>query len=169
MSDLEQRLDRIYSALEAVRETDLTRFEVTQGEWDGQATLRLDFRGGLSDEQLSNLAHSAIHIVAHLEGHLIRWARSKGLDSKLVSTTVSKSTALRIVIDLANNDKHGYPPRDGGYSGRAPRLREVERFMKMIADSWTGVRLGSGGEAQSEGQGLIVISGRVVDRDCNVI
>src|SRR6266571_7743771 len=91
MDELERRLHRIYSALEAVEETDLTRFEVTSSEWRGHNTLGVDYRGGLSDEQLSNLAHSGIHNVAHLEDHLIRWAKTKGLDSRRVSATVARS------------------------------------------------------------------------------
>lgn len=155
MDQLERRLDRIYSALAAVRETDLTNFEVTPGEWNGQNTIGVDFRAGLTDDQLSNLAHSAIHNVAHLEGHLIRWAKSKNLNSDLVTGGIARSKALEVVIDLSHNDKHGYPPRDGGKSGLAPRLRDLERFMLMGVGSWTGVRFGPRGVARSEGRGSV--------------
>lgn len=169
MDQLAQRLDRIYSALDEVRETDLTTFEVAPLEWKGQNTLGVDFRGGLSDQQLSNLAYSAIHNVAHLEGHLIRWARSRGVTSDLVPSGIAKVKALQVVIDLSNNDKHGYPPRDGGRSGLAPQLGEVERFMQMSVGSSVGVRFGPAGTARFEGSGLVVISGKVVDRAGNVI
>ena len=62
---------------------------------------------------------------------IIRWARARGLDPVLVRDAVKRSTDLKIVIDLSNNDKHGSRPRDGGRSGVSPRLTELERWLRL--------------------------------------
>ena len=45
-----------------------------------------------------------------------------------------------MVIDLSNNDKHGYPPRDGGQSKKSPKLLDVRRVLRIS----TGPGAGSG-------------------------
>lgn len=168
MDDIDQRIKRIYAALDAAVETDLSAFAVTTTTNDGQSTVGVDFRGGLSDEQLTNVAHTVIHNVAHLKDHLHRWAKQKGLKVDAIEAAVDGSRSLQVIIDLSNSDKHG-PPRDRGRSGLAPRLAPVERFMKMGKGDWTGLRFQTDGTARSEGKGSVVISARVVDRADNVI
>lgn len=169
MDSIEDRLKRIYAALDATLETDLGGFAVTRHAADGSTGVGVDFRGGLSDEELANLAHTAIYNVAHLHDHLRRWIKTRGRSPELVPKAVAGSRALQIIIDLANSDKHGHPRRDGGCSGLSPRLRKVERFMKMGKDDWSGLRFEADGTARSVGQGTVVISARVVDDRDNVL
>ena len=64
--DLVRRIHRLYAAIDATEEKDLgelkpmvVRTEVVQG-------VEHDFRSGLTDAELSNLAHSLIHNMANL-------------------------------------------------------------------------------------------------------
>lgn len=87
--------------------------------------------------------------------------------------TIAASLSLQIIIDLSNNDKHGYSPRDGGQSRKSPLLCEVKRVMKMstgtgqassiaIVFTPTGPKqiFSGGGSAQ------VIITGDVVDSNC---
>jgi len=66
-----------------------------------------------------------------LPDHLRRWMKKCGLDPKRVDGIVNGSSVLQVMIDLCNNDKHGYPPRDGGRSGRAPKLEDIQRVLRL--------------------------------------
>ena len=72
--DLNQRLDRIYAAIEAVKESDLSKIPPKIVTGEGFLAISQDFRGSLSDADLSNSAHTLIHNIANLPDHLKRWA-----------------------------------------------------------------------------------------------
>lgn len=134
-----------------------------------------DFRGGFSDDDLSNFAHMLIHNIANLSDHLRKWAAHNGHDKSKVDQTVDQSLELQIIKDLSNNDKHGYPPRNGGHSGKCPKLVEINRVMRLQTQakkgSTIGMTIGAGGVPRFFGDSTAkaVITGSVVDADNNRI
>jgi hypothetical protein len=170
-----ERIRRIYAAIGAVEETDLSKLKGTLVRTQSVLLVHQDFRGGLDDDQLSNLAHSLIHNIANLENHLRKWAAHNGQDINKVDKAVSRSLALQIIKDLSNNDKHGYPPRDGGHSKRCPRLVDISRVLQLAtkprAGSTVCVTLNQTGTPQATGSGSAkaIITGEIVDKDNNRI
>lgn len=132
-----------------------------------------DFSGGLSAADLSNLAHTVIHNIANLHDHLRRWAVRNGHDKTTVDSVLDGSDALKLIKDLSNNDKHGYPPRDGGHSTCAPRLLNIRREMRLTtkpeAGSSVAMTLGPGGVPKISGTGTAcaIITADVVDEAGN--
>lgn len=133
--DLNQRLDRIYAAIEAVKESDLSKIPPKIVTGEGFLAISQDFRGSLSDADLSNSAHTLIHNIANLPDHLKRWAAKNSVDKSKIDALFASNTALQIIKDLSNNDKHGYPPRNGGNSGKAPQVVEIGRMMQLSTGS----------------------------------
>jgi hypothetical protein len=167
--ELQNRIRRIYAAIGDTVEIDISKFRPQVGSSEECVFVFQDFRGGLSDEQISNIAHSAIHNLANLRDHLRRWATLSGHDPKKIDRAVQKSLELQVIIDLSNADKHGYPPRDGGRSGRAPKLSEVNRVMKLSTGtqphSSAGLTLTPEPVARLVGSGsaTVVVTGTIVD------
>lgn len=168
------RLHRIYAALEAVIEDDLNKFPPKVVSNERCFATYQDFLGGLNPAQLSNLAHSFIDNITNLEDHLRKWTKKHGQDPKQITETVSNSEPLQLIKDLANNDKHGYPPRDGGHSGKAPKLAEVKRVLKMTTGSapGSGVSIVFTPDAPKQhviggGSAAVIVTGVVVDKDGN--
>jgi len=167
---LQNRIRRIYAAIGDTAEIDISKFRPQFGRSGECVFVFQDFRGSLSDEQISNIAHSAIHNLANLSDHLRRWATLSGHDPKKIDQTVQKSFELQVIIDLSNSDKHGYPPRDGGRSGRAPKLSEVNRVMKLS----TGTQPHSSASLTltpkpvtrlvGSGSATVVVTGTIVDK-----
>ena len=168
-NELNQRIGRIYAALVHVIGPKVREVPVSATQLGGLRFIEVDFRDGLSDEELSNRAHGVIHNVANLKGHLIRWSKSRGLTPGTVEQVVDGSPALKLVIDLSNNDKHGYPPRDRGKSGLSPKLAGLDRWLSMAtgpeAGSSVGFTMGPDGIGRIVGDGsaAIVITGRIID------
>lgn len=168
--DVLDRLYRIYAALDTTIEGDLSKFPPKVVSNERGFSMYQDFLGGLKPPQLLNLAHSVIHNIANLYDHLRRWMAKNGKDPKSVDQIVERYPALQLIRDLSNNDKHGYPPRNGGHSGKAPKLTNVNRVLKLT----TGTAPGSGvmvvftpqGPKQTVtggGGSAVVVTGTVVD------
>ena len=170
-----QRISRIYAAIGDIEENDPNKLRATVVRTDKIKAVFQDFLGGFSDDDLSNYAHTVIHNIANLRDHLIRWAAHNGHDKTKVDQTVDNSLDIQIVIDLSNNDKHGYPPRDGGHSGKCPQLVDINRVMKLQTqakkDSTIGMTLGADGFPKFFGDGTAkaIITGDIVDNDKNHI
>jgi hypothetical protein len=167
--ELQNRIRRIYAAIGDTVEYDVSKFQPQTGGSGSAVFIVQDFRGGLSGEQISNIAHSAIHNVASLEHHLQRWLGRTGRSLNVVKEAVEKSFELQVVIDLWNVDKHGYPPRNNR-SGRAPKLREVKRVMQMSSgpqpNSGASIWLSPTPGVQFIGSGsaAVIITGTIVDK-----
>jgi hypothetical protein len=169
--ELQDRILRMYAAIGDTAEVDISKFRPHLGRSEKCVFVCQDFRGSLSDEQISNLAHSAISNLANLRGHLRRWARLHGHDPNKINEAVKKSIELQVIIDLSNVDKHGYPPRDGGCSKRSPKLTEVNRVMELSIgcqpdSSSVSFALTPKPVVQVVGSGAatVVVSGRIVDK-----
>nr|MBC8527797.1 hypothetical protein [Candidatus Cloacimonadota bacterium] len=162
-----QRVRRIYAAVKAVEEKDSKKLKATVITTDKVRGVFLDFCRGFSDEKLSNYAHLVIHNIANLCNHLRKWAEHNSEDKGMVDKVIGQSLELQIIKDLSNNDKHGYPPRNGGHSGKYPKLDKINRVMRLAtkakAGSTIGMTLGADGIPRffGDGNAKAVITGNV--------
>lgn len=173
--ELQARLQRIYAALDAILENDIGKAQPIVRSDERIIVFSQDFRGGLSDAEMENIAHSFIHNLANLRDHIWRWMIKNGRDPKQINTFISANLPVAIIQDLSNNDKHGYPPRNGGFSGKSPKLVNVCRIMQLS----TGTEPGSSvvvtftpfSEQRVVGSGsaTLIITGEVLDARGNVI
>ncbi len=135
-TQLKDRLKRIYAAIGETIQEDPSEFKtVIQRKHGNTFTASVDFRGDFTNEQLVNLALSAVHNVANLKDHLKRWEKQNIKNSSQVDDAIRQSEALQIIIDMSNYDKHG-PPRDDGLSGKGPQLTNIRR--NLILKGSTG-------------------------------
>ncbi|MBU1260511.1 MAG: hypothetical protein ABIL62_20210 [Planctomycetota bacterium] len=173
--ELLQRICRIQSSIGAVEETDPNKLKAAVIITDKITAVHQDFRGGLNDAELSNLAHMLISNIANLRNHLRTWAVNNGKDNKKVDETFNQSLELRIIQDLSNNDEHGYPPRNGGESRKSPRLIDINSVMQLKTQtkkgSTSGMTLGAGDAPKFFGDATYkaIITGDVVDNKNNHI
>jgi hypothetical protein len=170
---IQQRISRIYAAIGAIEEHDPRKLKATVIDSDKIKAVLQDFRGALSDDELSNQVHTVIHNIASLRDHLRRWATQNGQDKTKVDQAIDNSLDLQVVQDLSNNDKHGYPPRDGGRSGKYPRLVEINRVMCLQTQAKIGsmisMTIGHDGVPKFSGDGSAkaVVTGEVIDNAKN--
>lgn len=174
--EIVQRIRRIYASINATVDTDLSDV-VPIVRRDGEHSLiHISFRGKATDEEISNAAHSAISNIANFKDHFRRWLRQHGKPMEELDKAVAASFELRVLIDLNNNDKHGYPPRVGqDHSGVAPRLESLGRAVvfggtpsepaassvEIVIEREPSVSLGEAAYRS--------IVGRIIDRDGNLV
>ena len=147
--ELLTRIRRIYASINALREFDMGKLPAKVIQNDRVVGVLQDFSGGLSEEDIANLAFVVIHNIANLQDHLRQWAARNGKDKTEVDATFNASQYLQLIHDLSNNDKHGYPPHGGGRSGLAPMLINLRRQMQLTTKAQPGssvvMTLGPGG------------------------
>lgn len=172
-SELVERIQRIYAAAAATVEGDLAKFPPRIISDERSLRVYQDFLGGLSDPEVSNFAHSVVHNIANLRDHLRAWARKNGHDPAGVDKAIDSSFKLRVIKDLSNNDKHGYPSRMN-HSGKKPKLVELARGLRSSTQAKPGSMSGfvltsSGLKPIGDGSSRVVVTGRIVDETGNFI
>jgi len=169
------RVQRLYAAIGAVEETDISKLKTTVTSDGDQISFYQDWSGGRSEQELANTAHSLIYNIANLRSHLKKWAAHNGQDKARVDTEFNNSKALQVIADLSNNDRHGYPPRNRGHSGQSPRLRKIVSILELTTKAEKGSSVGLTFTPQGvpkilgDGTAKVIISGDILDRDGNNI
>jgi len=170
-----QRLNRIHAAIGTAEECDPEKYRATVIQNEKFVAISQDFRGGLSEDEIANQAHSVIDNIAKLRDHLRRWAVNNSQDKTKVDRAIESCFELKVIQDLSNNDKHGYPPRDGGYSNRSPQLTEIDRVMRLQTQARKGSSIAMFLGADSvprffgDGTAKAIVTGNVVDNSNNPI
>lgn len=173
--DLIFRVQRLYAAIGAVEEADISKFMPKVINDGHRIGFNQDWSGGFSEAELANFAHSLIHNIASLEGHIKKWATQNGQDKAKVDDAFNSSLALKIIKDLWNIEKHPYPPRDGGHSGKSPRADKIEGQLQLTTraekGSFVGLTFTPQGVPKILGDGTakVIISGDILDKDNNNI
>ena len=173
--DLTLRVKRLYSAIEATEETDISKFLPKVINAGHKKSFSQDWGGGLNEAELTNIAHSLIYNIAHFDAHLKKWADRNSKDKTKVNYMFKDSLSLRIIKDLSNYDKHSYPRRNGGYSGKSPRVDQFRRIMQMTTKpeknsfvAFTFTRQGVP-KVSGDGTAKVIVSGDILDKDGNNI
>lgn len=168
--EIVQRVSRMYAAIGETLETDMTQFPAHVVRTDKWQFVLQDFSGNKSPEQLANVLHTLIALVASLEYHLGRWAHHNGHDQKRVTAAFKSSRPLQLIHDLWNAEKHGHPVRNDR-SGIAPELKDIRRVMQLRTRPKKGstviMTMGSGGipVIAGDGSAVAVVTGDVVASD----
>lgn len=166
--DLENQIQRLHAAIGVAAETNPGRLRariVNTAEGFG---FDQDFRAGQTVPELANKAFSLISIVANFREHLKKWARENGKDASLVDRTVKESDSMKIVLDLADAERHPHPRRNGGQSGKDPRLENIDQVMQLKPSATPGssviMQLGGDGVHRISGNGSAraVVTGDIV-------
>lgn len=174
-NDLISRVNRIYSAIKGVEETDVSKFMPKVVNDSHRISFYQDWSGGHSNEDLTNIAHILIHNIANLKNHLRKWAAHNGKDKTKVDFAFRNSQALKLIMDLSDNDKHGYDPNRGGHSKKSPRIDKIGGRLQLITKPEKGsiicLKFSSQGAPKTLGNGTakIIFSGDILDRDGNNI
>jgi hypothetical protein len=141
--DLLVKIERLYRAVSAATETDLSKFPPIHEVMGNLLAVRQDFNRGQSQAELQDKAFHIVRSIADLKDHLRSVARRIGQDPEEVEQTINGCLSLQLMIDLANLDKHGAhaKPKDQR-SKRSPRLVNVRSAFQITAK---GADIGPGG------------------------
>jgi hypothetical protein len=165
--EIASRLRRAYAALDATLASDVDSAKPTIEVTETRTSVTQDFSGDQTQADMENVAHTLIHNIANLKDHAKRYLKKRNEAADVVEKFVASVTPVAIIQDLSNNDKHGYPPRDGGYSKVSPKLINVRRVLQVTAGpgASAGITIDpTTGKQQIWGsESTLMVTGDVVD------
>ena len=173
--DLISMVQRVYTAIGATEETDISKFVPKVINDGSRVGFYQDWSGGRSDAELANTAVILIYNIANIKDLLKRWCVRNGKDKTKVDDAFNSSQALKIIKDLSNNDRHGYDPKKRGNSGKSPRVDRITGIMQMTTKpekgSFVSLTLDRQGVPKIAGSGTakVIITGDILDRAGNKI
>lgn len=173
--DLILKVKRLYAAVKSTEEIDVSKFLPKMINDGHRRGFSQDWSGGLSEAEITNIAQSLVYNIANFDASLKKWAEENNKDKTKVDVMFNSSLALRIIKDLSNCDKHAYPQRDGGHSGKSPRVDEFRRIMQMTTKpekgSFVALTFTPQGlpKVLGDGTAKVIVSGDILDKDGNNI
>lgn len=166
--ELQTRIQRLYAALSSLTEQPASRTLVNQTD-EGIPVFRLELPpGNCTHFEMMNFVQTAIGLLAHFPEHLKRAIRANRRDPSFIDPYIDGSVELRVLIDLANTEKHGPNKRDKGRSGFDPQLGRVKPMLQLTVSSVgssASISSSSGLKAVGDGEAARTIDGDILDKD----
>lgn len=166
-NDLDSRLKRLSLALDKRYELDIKpQVNISRKVSGDIHEIGFSF-GAMGETEMIERIFNVINNIAGLKDHLKNKLESIGKDPKLVENMINGSKALSLVLDLWNQDKHGYPLKKRNRSNLNPQIINVNQGLVIsntsnkASVSFT-ITEGNASYASSE-NAAIAISGEVVD------
>lgn len=135
-NDLELRIGLLYDSINSHFEEFKKPepiYEESVSE-NGKKQLTITLGGGITSEKEKrgalNRINSILYNIANLKDNLKDYFK-KGLSEKIIEINIDNSQCLCIVIDLVNQEKHGYPLTKTNRSKLNPKIVNVENSLKI--------------------------------------
>lgn len=77
------------------------------------------------EEDSLNKIHSIVSNLANLKDILKDYMEKQGKNKKLIEDEINKSSVLQLILDLSNQEKHGYPLTITRRSKKDPQIKNV--------------------------------------------
>ena len=169
--DINSRLKRLYLSLGQRFETNIFEHEQSKVARDGnKVTVTISFDGKHDVDETRNRINTIISNLANLKDHLKTKLKQKGGNPQEIENEINQSLPLQLVLDLNNQEKHGYPLKETKRSKKDPKIINVSKGIssipgmnatRFIRDSITG--------AGHTDNMAVVITGEVVDGQGNLL
>lgn len=171
-NDINLRLKRLYLSIDQQYEDNfLDHMQIrTENKEDGQFKLVLDFNANNNESETTNKINSIVSNLANLKDHLINKLELKGGNAQDIENEINLSLPLQLILDLNNQEKHGYPLSKIRRSMKDPKIIDI----KKAASSKPGTRSSEFVIDPITGAGhtnnmVVVITARVVDGQNNFL
>lgn len=133
-NNLNSKIKRIYQSINQAHKygPDLfnTQYVNTELKSDGSGgVITFTFSDPNDDSEILNEVHNIISNLANLKDLLKETFLQHGLEDQLVEDHINKSLALQLILDLNNQDKHGYPLTKWQRSKRDPLIKNLARVI----------------------------------------
>jgi hypothetical protein len=174
-NDLDSRINRIYSSInlkydyDVVKNTNFITYNT-----DEIKGYFINFGNDSESEKHSKII-SILYNISTLKDHLKGALSSKQLDENIVEETINNNLCLQLLIDLVNQDKHGYPLTKYIRSGKNPILKNFSQTLQLITDGknkTASMSFTKTGEMRIQGKNRISITCDVFDENglklCNI-
>ncbi len=170
-NDVNLRLKRLYLSIDQQYESDVLQHMQTKKEKtkNGNFTVTINFNAKHDENETINRINSIIASLANLKDHLMAKLKLQNGNPEDIENEINQDLPLQLILDLNNQEKHGYPLTKTRRSGKDPKIIDISKALSsrpsikpitFIRDPITG--------AGATSNMAIVISAKVVDSQGNL-
>ncbi len=171
-NDVNLRLKRLYLSIDQQYESDVLQHMQTKKEKtkNGNFTVTINFNAKHDENETINRINSIIASLANLKDHLMAKLKLQNGNPEDIENEINQDLPLQLILDLNNQEKHGYPLTKTRRSGKDPKIIDISKALSsrpsikpitFIRDPITG--------AGATSNMAIVISAKVVDSQGNLL
>ncbi len=134
-NDISARMERVLSSLNARFETDIEKhIHLDVKSTETSRTIISTF-GNDDQPTLENKVLIILYNLASLKDNLKNCLRSKGLDPNIVELEIDNSLHLQVLVDIINQEKHGYPLTRTNRSNKNPIISDLRQVLGLSTGS----------------------------------
>lgn len=171
-NDISQRLKRTLSSLNARFDDDITkhinvRRELTEESWSVSMTV-----GDDDEPTMFNKIFTILYNLASLKDHLKNCFTKQGINPKIVEQEIDNSLHLQVLIDIVNQEKHGYPLTKSNRSGKNPLISSPWQALTLSVTEpgeVASISFDLNGELNISGSSKVQIVATITDGQNNVL
>lgn len=167
-NDVTARLARTLASMNGRFDQEVTKHLKRELIFDQRDRLQADHFFVEQDQaDTENKILIILHNLASLKDHLKNFLRANRHDPQLVENEINQSLHLQVLIDLVNQEKHGYPLTRNNRSGKNPVIKNAMKAMSISTgsepNSVAGISGDFGGAIQVTGNSKITIMAWIHD------
>ena len=127
-NDVQERLRKIYSSIGEQYSYGHGALELTHSE-QADNQISISFLNPNDEPIVVNRINSIISNLANIKDCLKKKLKDRGDDSQIIEDEVNSSLYLQLILDLSNQEKHGYPLTETRRSKKDPLIKNVGRAL----------------------------------------
>lgn len=170
-NDIKSRLERILKSLNGRFNEDIDRKVKYNTIHEETNTIISTTLGSLNESEILNKIILILHNLANLKDHLKNNFNTKGIKKQKVEDEINNSIHLKVLIDLVNQEKHGYPLTKSKRSNKDPLISNPRQSLGInhsadgtfVAFDFNGTYSVTGGE------GILIIDADILDAEKNFL
>lgn len=171
-NDIKIRLVRTLDSLNGRFNEDIEKNITIQSTKDGNSKIFSATFGNESEAAIINRIFLILYNLASLKDHLKTCLEKNGYDKNIVEKEVNNSLYLQVLIDLVNQEKHGYPLTRTNRSGKNPIIDKPSQFLGLTPElglPGTFFAIGIDKAYTFSGQSTIIIDAEIWDDTGNFL
>lgn len=139
-NDFASRLKRTLTSLNGRFDDDIAVY-ITQGQDENGSYFSMQ-AGNDDEETIINKIFIILYNLSSLKDNLKNCFKNKGLNPQIVEDEINNSLHLQVLIDIVNQEKHGYPLKRSNRSNKNPLIKHAMQSIVMTTSSEPGSSAG---------------------------
>lgn len=165
-NDLKKRIDKTFVSIGNISDNNVSgETKITDRIFGTQHILSVTF-GNDDLSTMENKIFIILHNLSTIKEHLKNCISEKGSDPIMVEKEIDNSLHLQVLIDLVNQEKHGYPLKKTNRSRKNPIIKDIDQaltFRKTQQGEFSTFSFSSDGMITTDGKSFISIVANIFD------
>ena len=139
-NDFSSRLKRTISSLNGRFDEEVAVY-VNYSQNENESSFSI-ISGNDHEETIINKIFIILYNLSSLKDHLKNHLKGKNINPQIIEDEINNSLHLQILIDIVNQEKHGYPLKKSNRSNKNPIIKHAMQMINFTSNSEPGAIAG---------------------------